>query len=148
MWRQAQATGIMALEPIVGNGWIKDQTGKLAIDWDSQENMTKIRSRVDLVLKGCSCKGGCTTNRCGCRKKGVPCGVGCGCTNCGNQEDQCKNEQAKDMALYQRDLSTEESASSSEESDTEHDDTESYVNKVMDEVFGQWDNQTDNESSR
>ena len=68
----------------MGNGWIKDQKGKLAIDWDSQENTMKIRNRVDLVPKGCSCKGGCTTNRCGFGKKGVPCGVGCGCTNCEN----------------------------------------------------------------
>ena len=84
MWRQAQTTGTMSL---VGNGWSKDERGK-AIDWDSNENLTKIRNRVDLVLKGCSCKGGCSTNRCGCRRKGIPCGVGCGCTGCVNKEDQ------------------------------------------------------------
>ena len=73
--------------------------------------------------------------------------MGCGCTNYGNQEDQYKNEQVKDMALHQSDISTEESASSSEESVTEHDDTGSFVSKVMDEVFEQWDNQTDTERS-
>jgi hypothetical protein len=36
MWRQAQNTG-MALEPLIGNGWSKDQKGNLAIDWDSDE---------------------------------------------------------------------------------------------------------------
>lgn len=92
MWRQAQTTGDMALEPLVGNGWLKDQHGNLAIDWDSEDNMTQVRSRVDLVLKGCSCKGGCSTNKCGCRKKGIPCGVGCRCTGCENQEHHMKQE--------------------------------------------------------
>ena len=32
--------------------------------------MREIRSRVDLAIKGCSCKGGRTTNNCGSRKKG------------------------------------------------------------------------------
>ena len=143
MWRQAQTTGTMALEPQLGNGWLKDQDGKLTIDWDSEENMKKIRSRVDLVLKGCSCKGGCTMNRCGCRKKGIPCGVGCGCTGCVNQEH---HHEASDM---QCDSNTEESASSSDESDIEqeNENLDTYVNKIMNEVFGHWETPTDNDSS-
>ena len=39
MWRQAQCTGTMTLEPLVGNGLLKDDDGKLAIDWDSEDNM-------------------------------------------------------------------------------------------------------------
>ena len=114
--RQTQTTGTMALEPLVGNGWLKDQEGKLTIDWESEENMKKIKSRVDIVLKGCSCKGGCATNRCSCRKEGTSCGVGCGCRGCVNQEHQ------HDM---QSDSITEESASSSNESNESNPEQES-----------------------
>ena len=124
MWRQAQTTGTMSLVPLVGNGWSKDERGKLAIDWDSNENLTKIRNRVDLVLKGCSCKGGCSTNRCGCRRKGIPCGVGCGCTGCVNKEDQHET-----ISIMPVDSNTD---SSTDESDTEqNDDLDTYVNKIM-----------------
>ena len=132
MWRQAQVTGTMALEPLIGNGWLKDQEGKLAIDWESEENITKVKSRVDLVLKGCSCKAGCTTNRCGCRKKRVPCGVGCGCSNCTNHEDLYRIEEAD---ANQHDSSNEDSDASS--SDERDDTTQAYVNQIMKEVFGE-----------
>ena len=32
LWRQAQTTGAVALEPLVGNGWLKNNNGKLVID--------------------------------------------------------------------------------------------------------------------
>ena len=32
----------------------------------------------------CSCKSGCTNNRCVCFKQNEPCGEQCGCTNCHN----------------------------------------------------------------
>ena len=41
MWRQAQTSGDMVLEPLLGNGWRKDQNGKLEIDWESEENTRK-----------------------------------------------------------------------------------------------------------
>ena len=93
------------------------------------------------MLKGCSCKGGCSTNRCGCRKKGIPCGVGCGCTGCVNKEDQ--HETINNMPV---DSNTD---SSTDESDTEqeNDNLDTYVNKIMNEVFGQWEAPTDNHSS-
>ena len=102
--------------------WSKDEKGKLAIDWDSDENLTKIRNRVDLVLKGCSCKGGCSTNRCGCRRKGIHCGVGCGCTGLYKQGRPARDN------IMPVDSNTD---SSTDESDTEqeNDDLDTYVNK-------------------
>ena len=128
----------MTLEPLVGNGWLKDDDGKLAIDWDSEDNMKRVRSKVNLVLKGCCCKGGCTTNRCGCRKKGIPCGVGCSCKNCCNQEH--------DVEM----CNMEESDSSSDDTDTDpeqDDNLETYVDQIMTEVFGQWEATSDDDSS-
>ncbi len=58
--------------------------GKFLIDWDSKESMQAVRQRVDLLLKGCACKGGCNTKRCGCKKNGLSCGPGCRCVNCTN----------------------------------------------------------------
>lgn len=142
MWRQAQTTGTMALEPLVGNGWLKDNNGKLAIDWDSEDNMRKIRSRVNLVLKGCSCKSGCTTKRCGCRKNEIHCGAGCSCKSCSNQEHNVECH-----------MDTEESESSSDDNDDsdtdleqENDNLETYVDQIMTEVFGQWEAPMDDDS--
>ena len=117
MCRQAQTSRDMALEPLLGNGWQKDQNGKLETDWESEENTRKIRSRVDLVLKGYSCKGGCTTNKCGCRKKGIPCSVGCRCTGCENHKHHHEPrdvEHHHEARNVESDSDTEESASESD----------------------------------
>ena len=52
---------MMLLAPPAGNGWLKEG-GKFLIDWDSNENMQAVKQRVDLLLKGCACKGGCNTD--------------------------------------------------------------------------------------
>ena len=41
-------------------------------------------------MKGCSCKSGCDTKRCGCWENGEACGPGCRCVNCKNTENQQK----------------------------------------------------------
>ena len=112
MWRQAQENR-MILAPPAGNGWLH-QDGKLVVDWDSKENIQSVRRRVDLLLKGCGCKTGCNTNRCGCKNNGTSCGPGCRCTNCHNiqREDLRDNDQASD------------------------DDLEDEVNCIMAAIFG------------
>ncbi len=95
MWRQAENNQI-ALKPLVLHGWKTDED-KLAIDWDSEENIEKVQ-QVRGLLKGCKCKTGCSTNRCGCRHKGVECSEGCECKDCTNlglpndtsEEDMCE----------------------------------------------------------
>ena len=68
MWHQAQY-GRPMLAPLDGNGWVRED-GVLNIVWDSPENMQKVREAVRLLTNGCGCKTGCTTKRCGCRKRG------------------------------------------------------------------------------
>ena len=34
--------------------------------------------------RGCKCKSGCRTKRCGCKQNGKQCGPGCRCLNCEN----------------------------------------------------------------
>ena len=79
MWSQAQCIN-MTLLPLDGNGWLRVSDEELAIDWDSQDNIQRLRDRVSLLLKGCGCKSGCKTNRCSCRKE-KSCGPGCRSTN-------------------------------------------------------------------
>ena len=81
----------MTLTELDGNGWLKPESGKLGIEWDTEENMLKVRDRVRLLMKGCGCKSGCRTLRCGCRRKGKACGPGCRCTNCENQGEDSKD---------------------------------------------------------
>ena len=84
MWQQAECRN-MVLAPLNGNGWTqKDDENKLCIDWDSEDNMSRVKERVRLLMKGCGCKTGCKTGRCGCRKNGNTCGPGCRCTDCEN----------------------------------------------------------------
>ena len=90
MWRQA-TNNEMNIESPVGNGWIEDN-GKLAIDWESQENIQKVRKRVDLLLKGCACKTGCKTNRCSCKRNCLACSPGCRCMHCCNDDSPSREE--------------------------------------------------------
>ena len=46
--------------------------------------MEKIRGTIEFLTKGCSCKTGCTANKCGCRKRANYCGPGCVCQACTN----------------------------------------------------------------
>ena len=41
----------------------------LRIEWDSDDNISKVQMQVALLKKGCGCKTGCQTGRCKCRKK-------------------------------------------------------------------------------
>ena len=67
--------------------WFND----LSYEWESDENRSIVRQRVSLLLRGCSCTSvtACTSKRCGCVKKGLKCGAGCHCKNCGNIQSEC-----------------------------------------------------------
>ncbi len=73
---------IMTLEPLLENyGWsITDNELTIKL-WDTATNVQVVR---DQVLKGCKCSTGCLTGRCGCKKRGKHCLIGCECLNCGN----------------------------------------------------------------
>ena len=81
-WRQATNNEIV-LRPVQQYGW-KLTSGQLEIDWDSDENIRHIQEKVRLLLRGCTCKTGCTSNRCKCKKSGNCCMPGCKCINCKN----------------------------------------------------------------
>ena len=68
LWQQAQCNQ-MQLALLHGHGWTRDEDGHIDIYWDTEESRHKV--------KGCSCKSGCGTKRCECRKNGEACGAGC-----------------------------------------------------------------------
>ena len=69
--------------PLSEYGW-KVNGECLEIDWNSNENLETLRDTVSLLLKGCSCKTGCSSKRCSCCKAGRKCGPGCRGSNCNN----------------------------------------------------------------
>ena len=101
MWRQADKN-TMQVATITNFGWnLADNV--LTIDWDSAENQAAVNERVLLLTKGCHCKTGCTTGRCGCRKKRQNCTEGCSCLHCSNlpnsQERQVNDDDDIDMQI-------------------------------------------------
>ena len=91
LWQQAQCNHTQ-LAPLHGHGWTRGKGGNRDIYWDTEENRYKVKSRVALLMKGCSCKSGCGTNRCGCWKSGEACGPGCQCINCKNTDKSQQRE--------------------------------------------------------
>lgn len=83
-WSQATRTNMILL-PLDGFGW-KTQGTTISVEWDSPDNIEKVRNRVAFLLHGCKCKTGCATLRCKCLKACRPCGPGCGCLQCQNRE--------------------------------------------------------------
>ena len=67
MWNQADPN-TMTLKTMIGNGWLLDEE-QMKIQWDSEENIKAVKTKVATLLRGCSCKKGCNTARCGFRKK-------------------------------------------------------------------------------
>lgn len=84
-WRQAQNNEMDILPP-QDHGWKLTDKG-LDIIWDSEDNVTQIKQRVNFLLRGCKCKAShCKTKLCKCVKSGQLCGPGCECEGCFNNQ--------------------------------------------------------------
>ena len=88
-WSQATQTNMILL-PLDAFGW-KTQGTDISVEWDSPDNIEKVRNRVAFLLHGCKCKTGCGTLRCKCLKASRPCGPGCSCLQCQNMPQEGKN---------------------------------------------------------
>ena len=113
MWRQADRNEVRVPDITTCGGNLVD--GILSVDWDSDENQAAINERVRLLTKGCKCKTGCTTGRCGCRKKGQSCSEGCECLHCSNLPNTSTIEKTTIQDTAQ--LETEESRGQQDTSD-------------------------------
>ena len=121
MWQQATVNTIRVL-PLTDYGW-RVTDGILGVLWDTDDNVEAVRSRVQLLLRGCKCKTGCKTRHCKCIKSDRLCSAGCQCQNCTNLANS-QHQLSKDIS----DLVTE---------DVLHDIPEDEdTDELMDLVFG------------
>lgn len=61
-------------------GWYRED-GALKVQWDTNENITRVEEHIAFLTTGCRCKTGCTTRRCKCKKGDQQCGPSCKCIN-------------------------------------------------------------------
>ena len=140
MWSQA-ATNHMVLRPLTSHGW-KISEDKLVFDWDSGENMDRVHQRVRGLLLGCKCKGGCNTNHCGCKRRGVLCSEGCQCRHCNNLGTSTLSttldiEKEKSRERSEDKFSSEnEDDSDMVENERENSPLDDEVDQIMQSVFG------------
>ena len=92
MWQNATLPNLFHSLPRPDDcGWI-EKDGKFSIDWEAPEVLEKVKTTIDFLIKGCSCKKGCKSKICGCRKKDTYCGPGCECQGCTNLPVQCNDD--------------------------------------------------------
>ena len=114
------------------SGWISEGDGRYQIDWEDPKVAAKIKSNIDFLLKGCNCKKGCTSKKCGCRKKSNYCGPGCECQGCSNLPVQIQQEEDR----YSDDDDDEEEEEDSDiESDSSDDASDSCEELLETEII-------------
>ena len=66
------------------HGWKFSEDGRYTIDWESPEVQDRVKGTIEFLTKGCTCKQGCHTRQCDCKKQSKLCGPGCECCGCVN----------------------------------------------------------------
>lgn len=111
------------------SGWKKTEDGSFQFDWECPTVQQAVQHTIDFLTRGCSCKKGCMSKRCGCVQKGRQCGTGCQCHNCQNT-----------LPSQQQELD-ESSASDSSDTDTESD-SESIETEIISDLYDEQNNFT------
>ena len=135
VWKQSTKNAV-TYPPLDGNGW-KVVANQLQVDWDSEDNIAQIRTRVSLIKRGCGCKTGCMSARCKCRKAGSHCGPGCKCSTCSN----LPTSNATHHSIVTEDVDCE----CDSDSDTDADSLQ--VDTIMLNVFGEPTSDTDSDTT-
>ena len=93
-WKQGRQN-FMVL-PTLQNYGLNVAGDDLTVVWDSDTNVKKVKATIQWYTKGCSCRSGCATQRCSCRRSANKhCSPGCKCLNCVNLPD-CQDLAASD----------------------------------------------------
>ncbi|XP_071481651.1 uncharacterized protein [Diadema antillarum] len=72
----------------------------VSMEWDSADNVRKIKENVLYLTRGCSCaKSKCLIRQCKCRKNSNFCGPGCRCRHCENTEAAVATRPTADVTL-------------------------------------------------
>ena len=149
LWLNASLPNPRSSLPFPENsGWLlSSERRKYTIDWEDPDIVAKVETNIALLIKGCKCKGGCKTNRCGCKKKLVSCGPGCECHECTNLStttisDITKTTMTLDTTeTITTNTSTEDSSDDSDsEDEIEYDETDDGMTGSDDGMTGSDDN--------
>ena len=108
----------------------------MEVEWEVPENIQKAKKSLDFMLKGCKCKGGCSTRRCSCKRSEKICGPSCQCINCTNIPTKAVTTELETLDLLDEEQEQEEEYVS--DSDDELDDlrVERETDDIMRFVFG------------
>ena len=127
-WQHSNHPDIFTRLPVPEeSGWLL-QCDKYAIDWESTEVQQTVRQRIEFLTKGCNCKKGCRTLKCGCRKRSRNCGPGCLCQGCSNINN---TQQSDSLPHNSSNSSSSSSSSSSDEETTKSDDEQPLEEEVI-----------------
>lgn len=110
-----------SLENGEDHGWSKSEEGVYEFEWESPDVTKQVEETIHFLTKGCSCKQGCRTRKCGCVKKSMLCGPGCECRGCINVSHKRKEA---DHSPEEDEVDEEGSSS---DSDSEQSDIETEV---------------------
>ena len=100
-------------------GWTKNNNGSYALDWECPSVQKLVKETITFLTKGCSCKKGCTSQRCGCRKGGHSCGPACSFQNCTNVLQLHGGNTAVNTTTSSPDTNESDSYSGSDDSEEE-----------------------------
>lgn len=136
VWRRWATHNDIHYPPLRGNGWKQqDPTTLLVVnDWDSDRNITQVRTTVALIKKGCGCKTGCLLAHCKCKKGGNLWGPGCKCLRLCNLP-----------ANPSQDIEVDEAEDCDSDSDSDGD-FEQQVDNIMIDIFGGYDSSAEQSS--
>ena len=124
-----------SLVPPEQSGWLLNHDGSYATDWEEPEVQIKIKQTIDFLVKGCSCKRGCKSKICGCRKKDKRCGPGCECQGCTNLPIEVPQDSGDEQVYGQ----SHDSSDSDDNSDSGEQSSDSGSSHLEVEVFTDMD---------
>ena len=131
MWQRCSYPDIFSTLPAPElSGWVLQSDNNYVIDWESPEVQLNIRHNIELLTKGCSCKKGCKTLQCGCRKRSQNCGPRCLCQGCTNVNTEELESLPNDDASSSCDETDDE-----ETSESEYDDGEQLEEEIITDDF-------------
>ena len=82
MWQNSSEEDLYTSLPLPEESGWKKLDDCYSIDWEAPEIQEKVQESIEFLIKGCNCKKGCKTAKCGCRKKARYCGPACLCQEC------------------------------------------------------------------
>ena len=107
MWSHSFHQNIYEFLPVPETcGWTNNPDGTFAFDWDSKEVQQTVQKTIEFLMKGCSCKKGCTSHRCGCVKNSRQCGPSCHCQNCQNASQPSSDQYQSNAKVLEEPSST------------------------------------------